>query len=135
MTANETARKVLAQEGVSMTEEQLVRLVAKAPSPSNGIPSGRQRGRFMTAWNAFWTFVFESLREAYWLLDSDAKVRSQGVQTVGRVLKTRTEEHHDPETGTSYTHYVTYEYQVDAERHTTEKRVSRLGLVERGHAY
>ena len=131
MNANETARKVLAQEGISMTEQQLLRVVAKAPPPSNGIPPGRQRGRIMTAWVALWTFVFEALREAYWVLDRDAKVRSQGVQTAGRVLKTRTQEHTDPESGTSYTHYVTYEFQVDAKSHTVEKQVSRYGTLKR----
>ena len=75
--------------------------------------------------------LFRALREGYWLIDRDAKVRSQGLQTEGRVVKTETREHRGSEWDTHYTHHVTYEYQVDSRRHTAEKEVGSLGDLRR----
>ena len=76
--------------------------------------------------------VFRAVREAYWLIDGDAKVRSQGLQTAGRVVRTETRQHTGSEGGTWETHHVTYEYRVDVAVHTAEKKVGSLGYVKRG---
>ena len=76
--------------------------------------------------------LFKALREVYWALDRDAKVRSQGLQTVGRVVATKTEKHEDPESGTYYTHSVSYDFEVDARTHTASKNVGALGDLKRG---
>ena len=76
--------------------------------------------------------VFKAAREAYWVLDRDAKVRSQGLRTVGRVLSTTTREHTDSEGGTSYSYHVSYEYQVNGKGHSAEKQVGGLGALKRG---
>ena len=82
-----------------------------------------------------WSFIFSALREAYWLLDPDAKCRTVGLQTVGRVDKTESEKHTDPETGrTSYTYYVRYTYQVYGRSHTPRKKVGSLGKLNKGDA-
>ena len=183
MNSNQTVLEVLAQEGVSVTEGELLRAVRQPPGESTSSqaavadrPSVQERppmpslgstaqGQFakqgrMTnpmptqnpdprtggplwevargitrALREAWNFLFAALREAYWLLDRDAKVRSQGLQTVGRVDGTKSEEHTDPEPGsTSYTHYVTYAYQADGESHTARKRVGSLGNLRKGAA-
>ena len=124
MNTNKTVLEVLAQEGVLVTEQELTRATrnkqqlsgvvpveVKSPAESNGavaspmptrhlVPSdgsreGPQSGRTVKALRAVWLFLFEALREAYWLLDRDAKCRSQGVQTVGQVVSTQTREHTD----------------------------------------
>ena len=69
------------------------------------------------------------------MLDPDAKCRSRGLNTVGRVTGTETEEHEDPETGSiSYTHHVTYTYRVDSGTLTDTKRVGSLGSLKKGAA-
>ena len=106
-------------------------------------PEVPQSGGFTKALRGACTFPFKALgavcvsfgralRAVYWVLDSDAKVRSQGLQTVGRVVATKTEEHRDPESGTSYTHHVTYEYQVDGRKHTYTKQVGNLKSLSKG---
>ena len=102
------------------------------PDISNGNRQERKEGRVLAALRKGWAFLFEALREAYWFLDPDAKCRSVGLQTVGRVLKTETRTHTDPEGGESTSHHVTYEYQVDATRHTLEKSVGSLGGLKKG---
>ena len=83
-------------------------------------------------WREFWTFPFRLLRDLYWAMDRDAKVRALGVQTVGRVVSTRTETYTDSEGGVSRTHYLKYEVQADGQRRTVEKKVGRLDGLHAG---
>ena len=76
--------------------------------------------------------LFKGLREVYWALDRDAKVRSQGLQTIGRVGATKTEEHEDSESGTYYTHSVYYDFDIDDSKHAASKNVGSLGDLKRG---
>ena len=79
------------------------------------------------------TLPLRGVRALYWAIDTDAKVRSLGAQTVGRVEKTRTDTqvHTDPETGaksTTYTHYVSYSFpDGGGETRRDEKKVGSLG--------
>jgi len=80
---------------------------------------------------------FRALRQLYWLIDRDAKTRSQGLQTVGSVIKTRTDSRivRDPEDGTErtvYTHYVTYRFDANGETQSGEKKVRSLSNVRGG---
>jgi hypothetical protein len=95
-------------------------------------PQPPQHGRFAKALRDAWLFPFRALRAVYWVLDGDAKVRSRGLQTVGRVVSTKTEQHRDPESGTYYTHHVSYEYVVDGRRHTADMQVGELGSLKKG---
>ena len=142
------------QELVSTMEEDLSRTgqgFAGRPSSPNGKvasppseptvkadPRPRRPGmvtRVVTlpfiALKAAGVLIFEGLREVYWALDRDAKVRSQGVQTVGRVVKTTTEKHEDSESGVYYTHTVRYDFNVDDRWHNDTKKVSSLGDLKR----
>ena len=88
-------------------------------------------------WHQVWTAPFRAIRAIYWMLDRDAKIRSQGVQTVGRVANTRTESqvYRDSETGTEetiYTHYVSYEFVAGGRTHTREKKVGSLAGLSAG---
>ena len=83
------------------------------------------------------TMPFRGVRALYWAIDTDAKVRSQGVQTVGRVesTKTDTQVHTNPETGaesTTYTHYVSYSFPAGGEARQGQKKVGSLGSMKRG---
>ena len=78
------------------------------------------------------TFVFEALREAYWGLNRDSKIRAQGLQAVGQVVKTDKKEHEGSEGGVYYTHHVTYEYEVGGRTRTVEKKVHRFDKVKSG---
>ena len=95
-------------------------------------PDSTRRGGLTTVWREVWVFVLEVLREAYWLFDKDAKVRSQGLQTVGHVVRTQTREHTDSEGLTWETHHVIYEYQIDGSRYMVEKQVGSLAAVKPG---
>ena len=75
-----------------------------------------------TVWKAFWIYQYRALREVYWLMNSDAKVRSQGLQTVGRVNETETRQHRDSEGDTYETHHVTYRFMANGHGHTGEQR-------------
>ncbi len=183
MNSNRAVLDALDQEGVQMTEGELLRTAkrrtngsdsaaAMAAPPTNGrvgqpafdlertappeLPEGRRSanggsslpvapsdgsrwsqlaGAAINGMQRVWVGFVEVLREAYWLLDRDAKCRSVGLQTVGRVESKRTEKHADPESGsTSYTHYVTYAYQVDGRSHLQEKRVNRFGGLKKDDA-
>ena len=164
MSANKTVLEVLAREGVLVTEQEVTRATrnkqqsngvvpvqvknaaesngaAEFPiptrrlGPSNRMSQGPQPGRIVNGLREVWLFPFKALREAYWLIDPDAKCRSVGLQTVGRIDKKESEEHTDPETGsTSYTYYVRYAYQVDGRSHTARKRVGGLGNLLKGAA-
>ena len=85
-------------------------------------------------WHQVWTAPFRAIRAVYWMLDRDAKVRSRGLQTVGRVVGTRTEEHSDGEGGTGYTDYVRYRFEANRGTRTDEKRVNDFGGVKGGDA-
>ena len=85
------------------------------------------------------TAPFRTIRAAYWAMNHDAKVRSQGELTVGRVVdkRTRTQTHTDSECGdvnTTHTHYVKYGFQVDGVDSIREKKVGDLGILKRGDA-
>ncbi len=172
MNSNRTALNVLAQEGINITEEQMLSETQKTRYNGNGamaasetplwdLPSldaesrittdlngGREETatletapadedradgrapRIIRALGNVWSFISSALHETYWLLDPDAKCRSVGSQTVGRVDGMESEEHTDYETGrTSYTHYVRYAYKVDDRSHTARKKVGSLANV------
>ena len=112
------------------------------PVHSNDRSPAPQRGGFATALLGVGTFPFRALgavctssgralRAVYWAMDTDAKVRSLGLQTVGHVVATKTEEHTDSEGGTSYTRYVTYEYQVEGRKYTHRKQVGTLESLKK----
>ncbi len=77
---------------------------------------------------------FLALRELYWMMDTDAAVRANGVETQGTVLavKTETETHTNGECGdvtTTTEHFVTYRYDAPDGSHTARKKVdSYTGL-------
>ena len=148
---------VTTRDEVSVAAERLLVLVEKPSIPGSGVtaPGQLQREGRAARWTTFrhpeagygsrlargivrapgntWSFIFSALRGAYWLLDPDAKCRSVGLQTVGRVDKTQTHEHTDPETGgVSYTHHVTYRFDSDGETHSTQKKVGSLGNLKNG---
>lgn len=77
------------------------------------------------------TAPFRALRELYWFLDSDAKVRSVGYRTVGTINRTETETHTD-QYGTTYTYHVTYDFAVDDFTFTHRKKVNSLNGLRRG---
>ena len=99
--------------------------------PGGSTPQPPEHGAVVKAWRGFWMFIFKALREAYWVLDKDAKIRSQGLQTLGRITRTRTQEHKDPESGTYYTYHVSYEYQAGGMRPVGNKQVSELGNLKK----
>lgn len=90
---------------------------------------GRVRGLMWAFWKAFWIYQFKALREVYWLMNSDAKVRSQGRQTVGRVEKLETRQHRDSEGDTYETHHVTYRFQTNGDGHTREQKVCSIDRI------
>lgn len=100
----------------------------------SGAKYGFERaGRLLwTIWKAIWMYQFKALREVYWLMDPDAKVRSQGLRTVGRVQKTETRQHEDSEGNTYETHYVTYGFQAAGARITTEQKVRNIHRINTG---
>ena len=105
-------------------------ITTQPPAASDG---SLQKGPDQGMWREVWTFPFRALREFYWLLDPDAKCRSIGLQTVGRVDKKESEEHKDYETGrVSYTYHVSYGYQSDVGDHTDLKKVGTLGKLRKG---
>ena len=80
---------------------------------------------------------FKALRQLYWLIDRDAKIRSQGLQTVGSVVRTRSDSRvvRDPEYGTErtvYTHYVTYRFDANGGTHSGDKKVRSLANLNGG---
>lgn len=147
MTAIETEPRALAQDGAPMTEEQLLgtakeggmakQMTGEHPGPSNGGPDGRASGP-MKRWRAVWTSPFRALRELYWLLDPDAKVRSMGLQITGSVVTTetttRTYRSEFGELETSTTYHVTYQFVADGLTHTDQKKVGSLANLYSGTA-
>ena len=109
-------------------------VATQGPAPSDKGTHRRLAGGIVRILRIAWDFLFSELREAYWLLDPDAECRSVGLQTVGHVDKTETEEHTDSETGTSYTYYVKYAYQIEARTHSARKKVGSLGKLLKGDA-
>ena len=73
-------------------------------------------------------FVLKALREAYWVVDRDSKVRTLGLQTAGQVVKTEKKEHTDAEGDVYYTHHLTYQYEAGGRTRTVEKGVSRFSF-------
>ena len=79
---------------------------------------------------------YNALRQIYWLIDPDAKIRSQGLQIVGSVVKTHTrskvvkDEAGNEET--IYTHHVTYRFDANGGNHSGEKTVGSLGNLKGG---
>lgn len=147
MSAIETIPKALAQDGESTTEEQFLgaakerrmarQVTAEHPGPSNESPDGRQAGGLMRTWRAVWTSPFRALRELYWLLDPDAKVRSKGLQIMGHVVATETTtETRRGESGeeTYTTYHVTYQFVAYGSAHTDRKHVGSLAKLGRGAA-
>jgi len=113
------------------------------PVPSNDRSPAPQRGGFAKVSLGVGTFPFRALgavciasgralRAVYWAMDGDAKVRSLGLQTVGSIVATETEQHTDSEGGTSYTHHVTYEYQVEGKKYSHRKQVGNLESLGKG---
>ena len=100
---------------------------AKNRSPERRLDHGSP-----TTWHQLWTAPFRAIRAIYWMLDRDAKVRSRGLQTVGRVTGTRTEEDTDSEGDTYYTHYVRYRFEAEGRTRTDEKKVGSLGKLSEG---
>ena len=180
MSSNRSTVDVLAQEGIPMTEEQLLSATQKTRSIRNGattapearsrdlaapertprnilelngggddagattqtVPAGESRSgvlsrQILSVLRFLLLFPFKALRQLYWLIDSDAKIRSLGLQTVGSVVKTRTSSKvvRDPEFGTEetvYTHYVTYRFDADGGTHSGVKTVGSLGNLKAG---
>ncbi len=99
--------------------------------------SGVLTRRILSVLQILLLFPFKALRQLYWLTDPDAKIRSQGLQTIGSVVKTRTSSKvvRDQETGTEetvYTHYVTYRFDANGGTHSGEKTVGSLGNLKEG---
>ena len=106
-------------------------------APAGEGRSGVLTRRFLSVLRILLLFPFKTLKQLYWLIDPDAKIRSQGVQTIGSVVKTRTSSRvvRDPESGTEqtfYTHYVTYRFDGNGETHSGEKTVGSLGDLKGG---
>ena len=106
-------------------------------APAGESRSGVPTCRILSVLRTLVLFPFKALRQLYWLIDPDAKVRSQGLQTVGSVVKTRTSSRvvRDPEFGTEetvYTHYVTYGFDANGGTHSGEKTVGSLGNLKEG---
>ena len=87
---------------LSDRERRVTPVIIDTPDRSKPGPSRRVARRVLGFPAATWSFIFMVLREVYWTLDPDAKCRSVGVQTVGRVAGTETEEHEDPESGSVF---------------------------------
>lgn len=146
MTAIETAPRAQAQNGGSMMEEQLlgaakegpmVKHMIAAPAPSAQRRRGQRDSGSVRTWLAILTFPFRVLRELYWLLDPDAKVRSRGLQIMGRVVATETTTRtvrgeYGEETITIY--HVTYDFVAHGLTHTAQKKVGSLANLGRGAA-
>ena len=112
--------------------------MATEPEPPRTL-AGRILRRCLWAALYVATLPFRGVRALYWAIDTDAKVRSRGVQTVGRVetTKTDTQVYKDPETGresTTYTHYVSYSFPADGATRRDEKKVGSLKGLSRGSA-
>ena len=93
---------------------------------------GRVGDLMWAFWKAFWIYQFKALREVYWLMNSDAKVRSQGRHTFGRVDKIETRQNEGAEDGTYETQHVTYGFQADGNNHTSEQKVSSISRISVG---
>ena len=83
------------------------------------------------------TLPFTGVRELYWAFDRDAKVRSKGLQTIGRVerKRTKTDVYKDPESGkesTTYTYFASYSFPVDGLDRRDEKKVGSCRSLRGG---
>ena len=103
-------------------------------------PAGESRSgvlfrRVLSVLRVLLLFPFKALRQLYWLIDHDAKIRSQGLQVVGSAVATRTSSRlvRNPETDTVSivdTHYVAYRFDANGETHLGEKKVGSLGNLK-----
>ena len=105
--------------------------------PAEEIRRGVPTRRILSVLGILLLSPFKALRQLYWLIDRDAKIRSQGLQTVGSVIKTRSDSRvvRDPEYGTErtvYTHYVTYRFDANDGTHSGEKKVRNLSNLMGG---
>ena len=114
-------------------------ITARDPAQSNESPFGQIARGIGSATRQVGIFVFKALiivlkalREVYWVLDRDSKVRAQGLQTVGQVVKTEEKENTGPEGDVYYTQHVTFQYKVGGRTRTVEKKVHRFDGVYRG---
>ena len=144
MVATKTPTKVQDEVRISKKGGETLRMTDEIPQLDEGGRLGQVWGRTasalwvplnlgFTALRGVVRFLFAALREAYWVLDRDAKVRSQGLQTLGRVVQTESEKHTDAETGNvTYSHHVSYEYRLGSRTHSARKGVAKLGNLVRG---
>ncbi|MCI5130320.1 MAG: DUF3592 domain-containing protein [Candidatus Electrothrix sp. EH2] len=66
---------------------------------------------------------------------TDAKIRSKGVRTTGKVIKCDTQTTHGAYGAVYKTHYVTYEYEdADGKMYSAKKQVSSLAGMTEGSA-
>ena len=103
--------------------------------PAGEIRTGLPTRQILSVLRITLLFPFLALRQLYWLIDTDAKIRSQGLQTVGSVVNTRTSSRVvRTESGeeTVYTHYVTYRFDANGGTHSGEKTVGSLGNLKGG---
>ena len=105
------------------------------PRPVAAVPV--ERNAFSRALRGVGRGLMKATKETYWFFDGDAKVRSQGEQTVGEVTKAETRKRlvEDPEGDyTVTTHHVAYEFEAGGKTRTVEKQVGKLGMMRKGTA-
>ena len=111
-------------------------VISPTTAPAGGSRSSVLTRRILSMLRIFLLFPFTALRQLYWLMDPDAKIRSQGLQTVGSVVKTHTSSRvFTNEAGreqTVYTHYVTYRFDGNGGSHSGEKKVGSLRNLKEG---
>ncbi len=95
-------------------------------APAGESRSGGLFRRVLSVLRVLLLFPFKALRQLYWLIDPDAKCRSVGLQTVGRVVRTETRSGTTTEGGTWESHHVTYRFDTNGETHSGEKQVGSL---------
>ena len=136
--APERARRITVTPSASPERQSPAGDPGTEPVPAR-TRAGRIASRFLRAALYVGTLPFKGVRALYWAIDTDAKVRSQGTRTVGRVEMTKTDTHvsEDPETGretTTYTHYVSYSFPADGTTRRDQKKVGSFGSLSRGSA-
>ena len=109
-------------------------VISPRTTPAGGSRIAGLTRRILSALRILLLSPFKALRQLYWLIDPDAKIRSQGLQTVGSVVKTHTSSRvFTNESGTEetvYTHYVTYRFDANGGTHSGEKKVGSLGNLK-----
>ena len=110
---------------------------ATQPLPIEEMRNRGLMGRMLGALRLVLLSPFKAVREVYWFLDPDSKVRSQGLRTVGSVIATCTTSKvvRPPESDTDqiiYTHHVTYGFDANGDTHSREQKVESLGNLKEG---